>query len=89
MEFYYFAFVHYILITIRRPPGTETLNKKKRYGIHQENMATNRHIEDFIKDIIDTNWHSDRNFVFPMCVGLNRQKHRLYVILYHIIHYTC
>ena len=30
MDFYYFAFVHYILITIRRPPGTETLNKKKR-----------------------------------------------------------
>ena len=31
MDFYYFAFVHYILITIRRPHGTETLNKKKGY----------------------------------------------------------
>ena len=45
MDFYYFAFVDYILITIRRPPGTETLNKNKGYGIDQENMATNRNIE--------------------------------------------
>ena len=45
MDFYYFACVHYILITIRRPPGTETLNKKKGYGIDQENMATNRNLE--------------------------------------------
>ena len=45
MDFYYFAFVHYILITIRRPPGRETLNKKKGYGIDQENMATNRNLE--------------------------------------------
>ena len=37
--------LHYILITIRRLPGTETLNNKKGYGIHQENMATNRNLE--------------------------------------------
>ena len=39
MDFYY------ILINIRRPPGRETLNKKKGYGIDQENMATNRNLE--------------------------------------------
>ena len=53
MDFYYFAFVHYILITIiffSRSAYisvniTETPNKKKGYGIDQENMATNGHIE--------------------------------------------
>ena len=55
MDFYYFAFVHYILITIRRPPGTETLNKKKVYGIDQENMATNRHLEQEKFDYSATN----------------------------------
>ena len=44
MDFYYFAFVHYILITIRRPPGRDT-ELKKGYGIDQENMATNRNLE--------------------------------------------
>ena len=34
-----------MLITIRRPPRTETLNKKKGYGIDQENIATNRNLE--------------------------------------------
>ena len=31
MDFYYFAFVHYILITIRRPPGTDTEQEKRTW----------------------------------------------------------
>ena len=48
MDFYYFAFVHYILITIRRPPGTMTLGPpgtKDMTRPDQENMATNGNIE--------------------------------------------
>ena len=41
-------------------------------------------------DIIDTNQHSDRNFVFHMRVGLNRQNVVYVIISYDILNMlTC